>query len=126
VGKGGRTAGAAVPSSAVGVVTGAGVAHRLHRYIHDPAAPSYGDEAATVLGVDPARVHKTLVAAVDDRLVVAVVPVAGQLDLKALGATCGGRRAVMAATVAARGVGRCWTFRTGPVRFVCRESPAAR
>jgi Cys-tRNA(Pro)/Cys-tRNA(Cys) deacylase len=83
------------------------VAHRLHRYEHDPAAASYGGEAAAVLGVDPARVHKTLVAAVtmapssEDRLVVAVVPVAGQLDLKALAAVCGGRKAVMADAAAA-------------------------
>jgi Cys-tRNA(Pro)/Cys-tRNA(Cys) deacylase len=128
-GKGGRTASGGAPTAAIGAVVDAGVTYRLHRYEHDPAAPSYGGEAATVLGVDPARVHKTLVAAVSaasgsrpvaasalgpavgsgpgagtasgELLVVAVVPVAGQLDLKALAAACGGRKAVMAEAAAA-------------------------
>ena len=74
----------------------ANVEHRIHEYHHDPAAPSYGLEAAEQLGVDPAMVFKTLVADVDGRLVVAVVPVAARLDLKALAAAAGGRRAAMA------------------------------
>jgi Cys-tRNA(Pro)/Cys-tRNA(Cys) deacylase len=41
-------------------------------------------------------VFKTLLARVDERLVVAVVPVSGSLDLKALAAALGGKRAVMA------------------------------
>lgn len=75
--------------------------HTLHPYRHDPRAESYGLEAATALGVEPARVFKTLVAAVDGALAVAVVPVAGSLDLKALAATLGGRRAAMADPAAA-------------------------
>ena len=39
---------------------------------------------------------KTLVARVDGVLTVAVVPVSGTLDLKALAAAAGGRKAVMA------------------------------
>jgi Cys-tRNA(Pro)/Cys-tRNA(Cys) deacylase len=74
----------------------AGVPFTVHPYEHDPAAPSYGLEAATALGVDPARTFKTLLADVDGRLVVAVVPVGGQLDLKALAAAAGGKRAAMA------------------------------
>ena len=77
-------------------VAKATVEHRIHEYRHDPAAPSYGLEAAEQLGVDPAGVFKTLVAEVDGRLAVAVVPVAARLDLKALAAAAGGRRAVMA------------------------------
>lgn len=77
-------------------VARAKVEHRIHEYRHDPAAPSYGLEAAERLGVDPAGVFKTLVAEVDGRLVVAVVPVAARLDLKALAAAAGGRKAVMA------------------------------
>jgi Cys-tRNA(Pro)/Cys-tRNA(Cys) deacylase len=77
-------------------VAKAKVEHRIHEYRHDPAAPSYGLEAAERLGVDPAGVFKTLVADVDGRLVVAVVPVAARLDLKALAAAAGGRKAVMA------------------------------
>ena len=82
-------------------VARAGVEHRIHEYDHDPAAPSYGLEAAERLGVDPAGVFKTLVAEVDGRLAVAVVPVASRLDLKALAAAAGGRKAVMAEAAAA-------------------------
>jgi Cys-tRNA(Pro)/Cys-tRNA(Cys) deacylase len=57
----------------------------LHEYVHDPKAASYGDEAAEKLDVDPARLFKTLVVAVDGALVVACVPVSAQLDLKTLG-----------------------------------------
>ena len=81
---------------ATAMVAKANVEHRIHEYHHDPAAPSYGLEAAERLGVDPATVFKTLVAALDGRLVVAVVPVDGRLDLKALAAAAGSRRAVMA------------------------------
>ncbi len=57
---------------------------------HDPRAESYGLEAAEALGLDPDRVLKTLMASVDGRLVVAVVPVSGRLDLKALARAVGG------------------------------------
>ncbi|MDP9823491.1 Cys-tRNA(Pro)/Cys-tRNA(Cys) deacylase [Nocardioides massiliensis] len=89
-----RTRGSATPATTA--LDRAGVAYTLHPYEHDPATTSYGEEAAAVLGVDPARVHKTLCAEVDGRLVVAVVPVSGQLDLKALAAAVGGKRAQMA------------------------------
>ncbi|HET9772613.1 MAG TPA: Cys-tRNA(Pro) deacylase [Acidimicrobiia bacterium] len=81
---------------ATAAVARAKVEHRIHEYRHDPAAPSYGLEAAEQLGVDAAGVFKTLVAEVDGRLAVAVVPVAARLDLKALAAAAGGRRAVLA------------------------------
>ncbi|MBO0821357.1 MAG: Cys-tRNA(Pro) deacylase [Nocardiopsaceae bacterium] len=67
-----------------------------HEYVHDPKAASYGLEAAEALGVPPERVFKTLVAAVDGRLTVGVVPVNRRLDLKALAAAAGGKKAVMA------------------------------
>jgi Cys-tRNA(Pro)/Cys-tRNA(Cys) deacylase len=73
----------------------------VHTYEHDPAAGSYGAEAAAALGVDPAQVFKTLFADVDGRLVVGIVPVSAQLDLKALAAAVGGKRAVMADPAAA-------------------------
>ncbi|MCW2976657.1 MAG: transcriptional regulatory protein [Actinomycetia bacterium] len=63
----------------------AGIDFALYEYEHDPAAESYGLEAAEKLGVDPARVFKTLVVSADGELAVACVPVASQLDLKALG-----------------------------------------
>ncbi len=72
------------------------VAHSVHEYPHDPRAGSYGTEAANALGIDPTRCFKTLVAQVDGTLAVAVVPVSGALDLKALAAALGGKRAVMA------------------------------
>ncbi|WP_328945142.1 Cys-tRNA(Pro) deacylase [Streptomyces sp. NBC_00250] len=77
-------------------LTAAGTRFTLHAYEHDPASPSYGEEAAEALGVSPERVFKTLVADVDGELTVAVVPVAGQLDLKALASAVGGKRAAMA------------------------------
>lgn len=79
----------------------AGVAFTLHPYDHDPRAASFGLEAADALGLDPARVFKTLMASVDGELVVAIVPVAGQLDLKALARALGGSKAVMADVSAA-------------------------
>lgn len=75
----------------------AGVTHHVHRYEHDPQAESYGLEAAQALGQLPERVFKTLLAALaGDELVVAVVPVTHDLDLKALAASCGAKKAVMA------------------------------
>lgn len=73
----------------------------LHEYPHDPKAASYGLEASEALGVPPEQVFKTLVAAVDGRLTVGVVPVHRQLDLKALAAAAGGKKAVMADPAAA-------------------------
>ncbi|MGA4799411.1 Cys-tRNA(Pro) deacylase [Streptomyces lavendulocolor] len=82
-------------------LTATGTPFTLHAYDHDPASPSYGEEAAEALGVPADRVFKTLVADVDGELTVAVVPVAGQLDLKALAAAVGGKRAAMADPAAA-------------------------
>ena len=77
----------------------AGITYTLHEYDHDPRAASYAGEAAEVLGLDPRRVFKTLVVSVGDDLAVAVVPAAGQLDLKAVG-----KRAAMADTARAEKV----------------------
>ncbi|GGK57520.1 Cys-tRNA(Pro)/Cys-tRNA(Cys) deacylase [Streptomyces flaveus] len=82
-------------------LTAAGVEFTVHAYEHDPSHPSYGEEAAEAMGVSPERVFKTLVADVDGALTVAVVPVAGSLDLKALAAAVGGKRATMADPAAA-------------------------
>ncbi|MFD6278327.1 Cys-tRNA(Pro) deacylase [Streptomyces sp. NPDC060209] len=82
-------------------LTAAGTAFTVHSYDHDPSSPSYGEEAAEALGVAADRVFKTLVADVDGELVVAVVPVAGSLDLKALASAVGGKRAAMADPTAA-------------------------
>jgi Cys-tRNA(Pro)/Cys-tRNA(Cys) deacylase len=63
----------------------AGVEHRVLEYEHDPAASSYGLEAAEALGLDPARVFKTPVVDLDGALTVCIVPVAAELDLRSLG-----------------------------------------
>lgn len=77
------------------------VDHTLHSYPHDPRHDSYGLEAAEALDVAPGRVFKTLLAEVDGALVVGIVPVVAQLDLKALAAAVGGKRAKMADIAAA-------------------------
>jgi len=81
----------------------AGVEHTVHAYDHQPeSGVGYGLEAAAVLGVPPQQVFKTLVADVDGDLVVAVVPVDAQLDLKALAKAVGGKRAAMADPIRAQ------------------------
>jgi Cys-tRNA(Pro)/Cys-tRNA(Cys) deacylase len=72
------------------------IPHQVHAYEHDPRADSFGLEAAEALGQPPERIFKTLVAEVDGKLAVGVVPVTGQLDLKALAAAVGGKKAKMA------------------------------
>lgn len=82
---------------AINAAKKAGIAFRIHEYEHDPAAASYGLEAADKLGVAPERVFKTLVAQLDDgRLAVAIVPVATSLNLKLLASALGAKRGEMA------------------------------
>jgi Cys-tRNA(Pro)/Cys-tRNA(Cys) deacylase len=87
-------AGAGTPATVA--LTSAGIPFSAHPYEHDPSAASYGLEAAEALGVEPERVFKTLLADTDAGLVVGVVPVTGKLDLKALAAAVGAKRAAMA------------------------------
>lgn len=75
----------------------AAVAHSVHEYDHDPRAESFGMEAADALGYPPERVFKTLLASDGTRMVVGVVPVDHQLDLKALAHQLGCKRLAMAA-----------------------------
>lgn len=112
------------------VVRQAGVAHSLHEYElpertgrERDLRPSYGLDTAAALGVDPERLLKTLVAMVDGAPVLAMVPVAMELDLGALAAAVKGRRAEMADAVAAEkltgyqvgGISPLGTRRTLPV-----------
>ena len=92
-------AGRGTPATAL--LTKLGIKHAVHVYEHDPRRASYGLEASDALGIPPERVFKTLVAEVDGTLTVGVVPVTGQLDLKALAAAAGGRKARMAGPEAA-------------------------
>lgn len=79
-----------------------GISFTPHPYAHDAGTSEFGLEAATVLGVDPEQVFKTLMTMVDDEMIVAVVPVSGKLDLKALASTLGGKKASMADPVSAQ------------------------
>jgi Cys-tRNA(Pro)/Cys-tRNA(Cys) deacylase len=82
---------------AINAARKAGVKFNTHKYRHDPTSESFGLEAADALGIDPARVFKTLIAEADGhRLVAALVPVARQLDLKALAMAVGSKKAAMA------------------------------
>jgi Cys-tRNA(Pro)/Cys-tRNA(Cys) deacylase len=83
------------------MLTKAKIPFTLHPYDHDPRSQAYGEEAAEALGVEPNRIFKTLIASVEGRLACAVVPVAARLDLKALAAALGGKRAELADPAAA-------------------------
>ena len=80
-------------------LTNAGIDFSEHRYAHDPAAASFGLEAAEVLGLQPDVVFKTLMARLDGNrglLVVAIVPVNALLNLKSLARAAGVKKATMA------------------------------
>jgi Cys-tRNA(Pro)/Cys-tRNA(Cys) deacylase len=81
---------------AIALLAKQNVAHRLHPYEVSADTPNYGAVVAQTLGVAPERVFKTLVTDVDGGLTVAVVPVSGDVDLKALANAVGGKRAAMA------------------------------
>lgn len=88
--------GASGGTPATVVLSAQRVAHTVHPYDVSPTASGYGALVAAALGVEPERVFKTLVTEVDGVLTVAVVPVTGELDLKALAAAAGGKRAALA------------------------------
>jgi Cys-tRNA(Pro)/Cys-tRNA(Cys) deacylase len=93
---------AATGTPATVALTKAGLAFSVHEFDHDGAAGRYGKAAAVALGVDEARVFKTLLAVVDGTPAVAIVPVATSLQLKALAAALGGKRAEMMDPAAAQ------------------------
>ncbi len=80
----------------------AGITIKAHEYSHDPANTNYGleaAEAAQALNLDPARVFKTLLVALNGdqrQLAVGIVPVTGQLDLKAMAGACKVKKVEMA------------------------------
>lgn len=101
-------AGQATP--AVTALAEAGVGHTLHEYDHTGAAGvGYGLDAAQQLGIDPARVFKTLVVELNQdptRLAVVVAPATGEVDLRAAAGALGAKRATLAdATRAERTTG---------------------
>jgi Cys-tRNA(Pro)/Cys-tRNA(Cys) deacylase len=91
----------ATGTPATALLTKSKISFTLHPYDHDPRSKAYGEEAAQALGVDPARIFKTLIATVDGKLACAVVPVAARLDLKAFAAALGSKRAELADPAAA-------------------------
>ncbi|MCE5290425.1 MAG: Cys-tRNA(Pro) deacylase [Nocardiaceae bacterium] len=79
------------------ILSAAKIPHEVHSYDHDPRVQSYGDEAATAMGVSADQVFKTLVIELaDGKLAVAVLPVAAKLSLKSAAAALGSPKAVMA------------------------------
>lgn len=89
-----REASAGTPATTA--LTRAGIAFGVHPYEHDPAAPSYGLEAAEALGVPAEQVFKTLLVEGERGLAVGVVPVARTLDLKAVAVALGVKKVGMA------------------------------
>lgn len=82
----------------INVAKKAGIRFSIHEYNHDPAHASYGLEAAEKMGVEPARVFKTLVVALETKeLVVGVVPVSAMLNMKQIAKAAGAKKAAMAA-----------------------------
>ena len=88
-------------TTATAALESAEIPFTVHEYPHDPRRESYGREAAEALGIEAPRIFKTLIAEVDGKLVAGVVPVDGQLNLKALAAAAGGKKAAMADVTAA-------------------------
>jgi len=80
----------------------AGVDFEVHEYAHDARASlkdggrGYALEAVDALGIEAARVFKTIVVSVDGRLGLAVVPADAEVDLKAVADALGGRKAAIA------------------------------
>jgi Cys-tRNA(Pro)/Cys-tRNA(Cys) deacylase len=93
--------GGSVGTPATVALTRAGISYAVRAYEHDPAAESFGLEAAAALGVAPARVFKTLLVDTGAGMAVGIVPVDRLLDLKAMASALGAKRVVMADPVAA-------------------------
>ena len=74
----------------------AGITPVIHAYEHDERAQAWGLEAAQALGLDPARVFKTLLVSHEKALAVVVIPVASRLDLKAIAKQLGWKKAQLA------------------------------
>ena len=101
----------AAGTPAIDLVARSGIVYRLHAYASPERhardrdrRPSYGTDAAAALGIDPGRVFKTLVASIDEHMVLAVVPVDRELDLKRLALARSGRKATLVDPIAAPSV----------------------
>jgi Cys-tRNA(Pro)/Cys-tRNA(Cys) deacylase len=83
-------------TAATQALRAAGIPFVPHAYRHDAAATDFGAEAARKLGIEPARVFKTLMVETDAGLGIGIVSVRDQLDLKALAGELGAKKAAMA------------------------------
>jgi len=109
---------AAVRTRATQELTRLGIVHTVHAYDHGGSSRAFGTQAAAALGISPGRVFKTLIASVDGMLTVAVVPVSGELSLKALADAAGGKKAEMAQPAAAE---RATGYVTGGISPVAQR-----
>ena len=81
---------------AIKVLNKAKINYKIHEYQHDPKTGAYGVEASEKLHVEASRVFKTLLVNVFTELVVAVIPVNCQLDLKRIAKVANSKKAIMA------------------------------
>ena len=73
----------------------AGVAFQLHEYEYDPSATRIGMQAAVALGIEPARLLKTLMAKAGDSVVCVLAPSDREVNLKKLAAAAKTKSAAM-------------------------------
>ena len=99
----------------------AGIAHGLHAYDYSADVDSKGLAAAQALGIEPARMFKTLMAWVDKQPVVAVIPSDQRLSLKKLAASCGGKHAQMMEVAEAE---RRSGYKVGGISPFAQQRPA--
>ncbi|HEY4142819.1 MAG TPA: YbaK/EbsC family protein, partial [Pseudolabrys sp.] len=72
-----------------------GVAFKLHEYEYDPNAERIGMQAAEALGIEPARLLKTLMARAGDNVVCVLAPSDREVNLKKLAAAAKAKSAAM-------------------------------
>lgn len=91
-----RKGSASTPATAA--LERAEIPFHVYEYEHsaDHMDAGYGVEAAEKLGLDPRQIFKTLMADTGSERIIGIVPVTGHLDLKALAAAAGAKKATMA------------------------------
>ena len=94
---------------AIDIARRAGISFTVHEYAHDARSTlheggrGYALEAVDALGLDAARVFKTIVVSVDGRLGARDRPCRAEVDLKATADALGGRKASIAPAAEASG-----------------------
>jgi Cys-tRNA(Pro)/Cys-tRNA(Cys) deacylase len=73
----------------------AGVAFKPHEYDYDPSATRIGMQAAEALGIEPARLLKTLMVRAGDEVVCVLAPSDREVNLKKLARAAGAKSAAM-------------------------------